>query len=73
MLVCVDRPRPKEEGRQKSYKDGSVSRIGGGGGGREMVQNIVVDPQLLIMVIFGDLVTSACSYNLRCPTALYGR
>ena len=41
-----DGPAQKEEGRRKSDVNVSGYRSSGGGGGRDIVFNAVVDPQL---------------------------
>ena len=42
-------------------------------GGRDTVHNIGMDPQLQIMERFGELMSAACSGNLRFPMAVDGR
>ena len=61
MPVWVDWPIPKEEGRQKSDRNGSGSWIGGRVGGKDTIQNIGVDPHLWVMEILGELLTAAHS------------
>ena len=72
-LVWVDRPSPKEERRRKLDVNGSRSRVSGGGGGIDTLQNIGVDSQLQVMERFGELITVVHSENFRCPMAEDGR
>ena len=64
--VWVDRPTPKEEGRRKSDGHGSRYRMSCGGGGRDSVHNIGVEPQLWIMERLGEMTSAVRSDNLRC-------
>ena len=49
----VGRPAPKEEGRRKTDGHGSRARLIGGGGGKDVIFTIGVDPQLRIMEKMG--------------------
>ena len=62
--VWVDRPKLKEEGQWKSDGNRSGYQIGGGVGGGDTVQNIVLDIQLQSMEKFGELMTVASLENL---------
>ena len=62
--VCVERPAPKEEGRQKSDGNGLGARKSGGGGGGGTVFNHGVDPQLPIIENMRIMKMVACTENL---------
>ena len=72
-LVWVDRHTPKEEGRQKLDIYGIRSRMSNGGGGRYLVHNIGVDPQLRLIERIGELISAAHSEKLCCPMVADGR
>ena len=47
--------------------------MSGRGGGRDLVHNIGVEPQLQIMERLGETMSAARSENLRCPMKAYVR
>ena len=71
-LRWVDLPAPKEEGRRKSDGYGIGARPSGRGGGRYMVFNNRVDPQLWIIKRLGEMTVAARLEKIRCPLALDG-
>ena len=54
-------------------RNGSGSWIGGGGGGRDTIQDIRVDPQMQVIEIFRELMTLVPLENLHFPMAVDGR
>ena len=73
MPLWVERPAPREEGRQKS----GLNRIGAQQDGRGVREGTVfshrVDLQLRISNNLGIMTKVACTENLRLPVGAYGR
>ena len=71
--VWVDRPAQKKEGLRKSDRHGIGAWSIGGVGGRDVVFNHRIDPQLRIMKRLGDITAAARLENLRISLAADGR
>ena len=71
--VWVKRPAQKEEGRQRSDRNGFGARQSGGGGGSDAIFNHRIDPQLRIIENMGNMTLAARSENLRIPLAADSR
>ena len=69
----MDRTAQREEGRRKSDGHGMGASTSGGGGGRDVVFNHILDPQLRIMERLGDMTVAERSEKLRIPSAADGR
>ena len=67
MLVWVDRPTPKGKGRRKLDGHGSGYRMRVSRGGKNLVHNIGVNPQLQVMERFGEIISAARSEKLFSP------
>ena len=66
-------PAQKGEVRRKSDIHSMGARPSSGGGGRDAVFNHRVYLQMQIMERLGDMMSPACSENLRIPLAADGR
>ena len=69
----MERPSPKEEGRQKSDGNGLGERQNGRGGGGGKIFNHGVYPQLRIIEDLGSTKMSARLENLRLTLGMVGR